>query len=69
MNRKFFALLLTLLMILALVPASAYADSAKNSGTEIAVLFTNDVHCAAMRNCSTRRVIRRQRRILWTIAR
>lgn len=50
MNRKFFALLLTLLMILALVPVSAYADSAKNSGTEIAVLFTNDVHCAVDKN-------------------
>ena len=50
MNRKFFALLLTLLMVLALVPASAYADTSKNSGKEIAVLFTNDVHCAVDKN-------------------
>ena len=50
MNRKFFALLLTLLMVFALVPASAYADTAKDSGTEIAVLFTNDVHCAVDKN-------------------
>ena len=50
MNRKFFALLLTLLMVLALVPVSAYADTSKNSGKEIAVLFTNDVHCAVDKN-------------------
>ena len=50
MNRKFFALLLTLLMVLALVPVSAYADTSKSSGKEIAVLFTNDVHCAVDKN-------------------